>query len=337
MRFYIRKDIAAQIWDYGVAPAPVDQSVQTDPYEGLILSLSPDIRLGMQGSGAGQLNAPRGLAVAPDGSIYVADSKNHRIQRFSPDGEVLNTWGSFADILTGTAPGGTFSEPWGVAVDQDGYVYAADTWNHRIQKFSATGEFVTMWGYFGQGEAPDAFWGPRDVKVDEQGRVYVTDTGNKRVVIFESDGRYINQFGSTGVQPGQYDEPVGISISQDGEIFIADTWNQRVQVVKPDPDRQFFLPESQWEVYGWFGQSLENKPYLTWTRMDHVFVTDPEGYRILEFDTDGKFIRGFSDWAGLQDISSLPAGIVEDGEGRIWISDAGSGTLLRFTLPPHSQ
>ena len=134
----------------------------------------------------GQLQRPRGLRVAPDGSIYVADSGNHRIQHFSADGTVLQAWGTFADLSKGAAPGGTFNEPWDVAVAPDGSVYVADTWNHRVQKFTADGKFVKMWGYFGQGEKPDAFWGPRGLAVDAQGRVYVMDTGNKRIVVFDA-------------------------------------------------------------------------------------------------------------------------------------------------------
>ena len=63
----------------------------------------------------------------------------------------------------------------------------SDTWNHRIQKFSADGKFIKMWGYFGQGEKPEAFWGPRGLAVDKAGRLYVMDTGNSRVVIFDAE------------------------------------------------------------------------------------------------------------------------------------------------------
>ena len=58
-------------------------------------------------------------------------------------------------------------------------------------------------------KTPTAFWGPRGVAVDQAGNVYVTDTGNKRVVVFDSNGTYITEFGSYGMEPGQFDEPVG--------------------------------------------------------------------------------------------------------------------------------
>ena len=96
-----------------------------------------------------------------------------------------------------------------------------------------------MWGYFGQAEKPEAFWGPRDVAVDTAGRVYVVDTGNKRVVIFAADGNYISQFGSAGLGPGQFDEPVGIAFDQRA-VYVADTWNQRIQVFQAED--QLYTP-----------------------------------------------------------------------------------------------
>lgn len=335
LRFYVRKDIVAQIWNYGVLPEQVP-TVETDPYQKGMVQLSPDVvlgQVGVSGSQPGQFQNPRGLAVAPDGSIYVADSRNHRIQHLSPTGEVLHVWGSFADVTSGSAPGGTFNEPWGVAVGPDGSVYVADTWNHRIQKFTADGKFITMWGYFGQGERPEAFWGPRGVVVDPQGRVYVTDTGNKRVVIFSPDGQYIAQFGGPGIEAGQFDEPVGIALDNQGNIYIADTWNQRVQVIQPDFSSNRFTPLREWEISGWFGQLLDNKPYITVDSSGHVFVTDPEGYRVLEFDAQGQFIRGWGDYSTSTDGFGLPSGIAVDGQGRVWVSDSGNHVLLRFALP----
>lgn len=333
MRFYIRKDIVAQIWNYGVAPTVAAEPAQEDPYVNALVSIAPDRMIGGKGNLPGLLDSPRGIAFAPDGTVYVADSRNHRIQHLDSEGNVLHVWGSFADVSGGSAPGGTFNEPWGVAVGRDGSVYVADTWNHRVQKFTSEGQFIKMWGYFGQGEAPEAFWGPRGLAVDSRNRLYVTDTGNKRVVVFDADGDFVTQFGASGFEIGQFDEPVGIAVGLDDKVYIADTWNQRVQVFQPDEQGMVFVPVANWDVYGWFGQSLENKPYLAVDSAGNVYVTDPEGYRVIEFDSQGTFVRGFTNWAGQLDASSLPVGIAFDPQGRLWISDAGNHFLMRFALP----
>ncbi|MEW6717172.1 MAG: flippase activity-associated protein Agl23 [Chloroflexota bacterium] len=330
MRMYIRKDVAAQIWNFGIGPTVED--IFVDPYEGKSVVLSAEKMIGSQGSEPGQFRAPRGIAIAPDGSLYVADTNNHRIQHLSPDGEVLHVWGSFADISKGLAPPGTFYEPWGLAVDLHGNVYVADTWNHRIQKFTPDGQFLLMWGYFGQGETPDAFWGPRDVAIDSQGRVFVADTGNKRIVIFDQAGKYIAQIGSGGMAPGQFAEPVGIALDAQDRLYVADTWNQRLQVLVPSIDNTY-LPELQWEIFGWYGQSLDNKPYLAVNHQGHIFVTDPEGYRVLEFDAQGEMVRLWGGFGLTENTFGLAAGIEVDSMGGIWVTDAGNHRLMYFSIP----
>jgi len=336
LRFYIRKDIVAQIWNYGAAPE-IAMVEEKDPYEAGMITLAADLVVGSPGVEPGQFQAPRGLAFAPDGSFYVADSRNHRIQHFSADGQVLHTWGSFADSAQGSAPGGTFNEPWGIAVAPDGSVFVADTWNHRIQKFSPDGQFITTWGYFGQGEAPQAFWGPRDIAFDAQGRLYVTDTGNKRIVIFDQHGGYIAQFGVAGFEPGEFDEQVGLAITADTEIFVTDTWNQRIQVFTFDETVHQAIYLRSWEISGWDGQSVENKPYIAMNGRGHVFITDPENFRVLEFTGTGEFVRGWGGYSPSSDGFGLPSGIEVDAEGHIWVSDAGNNTLLRFTVPDEGQ
>lgn len=332
IRFYIRKDVVAQIWNYGSSPV-INDTVDVDPYAESIQQAQPEIMLGATGAEIGYFEAPRGIALAPDGTLYVADSRNHRIQHLTAGGEVLQVWGSFADLAQGEAPGGTFNEPWSVAVDSKGNVYVADTWNHRIQKFSADGQFLKMWGTFGQAETTDGMWGPRGLAIDAQDRLFVTDTGNKRVLIFDSEGNYLSQFGSVGMDAGQFDEPVGIAVNPEGQVVVADTWNQRVQVFAADASGLYYYPILSWDVSGWFSQSLDNKPYLAVDASGRVYVTDPEGIRVLVFDAQGGFLYGWGDYNLDTDGFSLPVGIAVDAQGGVWVSDAGANRLVYFRLP----
>ncbi|NOY98380.1 MAG: TIGR03663 family protein [Chloroflexi bacterium] len=329
MRFYIRKDVAAQVWNYGVIPEA--QTIAADPYEQNAVTLAANLIFGVNGAGPGQFDAPRGIAIAPDGSLYIADSRNHRIQHFSADGEFINAWGVFGDASLSPAPPGAFNEPWGVAVGPDGSVYVSDTWNHRIQKFTADGQPVAMWGHYGLAEDAETFWGPRGIAVDAQGRVYIADTGNKRIVIYSADGQYLTEFGSTGLEPGEFDEPVGVAVDADGVVYVTDTWNQRVQSFA---DGLSYTPLAQWDIAGWYGQSLDNKPFIAVDNRGHVFVTDPEGYRVLEFTTEGEFVRTWGDFGVESGNFGLAAAVAVDAEGRVWVTDAGNHRVMRFTLSP---
>ncbi|HWA15598.1 MAG TPA: NHL repeat-containing protein, partial [Gemmatimonadales bacterium] len=228
MRMYIRKDVASQIWNYGVGPS--EEAQVQDPTEGKIVNLNADLIFDVNSNPELNLNSPRAIAFAPNGTFYVADTRNHRILHMNIDGQVLQSWGEFADGVAFPAPPGSFNEPWGVAVGPDGSVYVTDTWNHRVQKFSATGTFMDTWGTYGEGQTPDSFYGPRGIAVDQNtGHVFVADTGNKRVVVFDADGNFISQFGSAGLDPGQFDEPVGVAVDNESRVYVTDTWNQRIQ------------------------------------------------------------------------------------------------------------
>jgi len=331
IRMYVRKDIVAQMWNFGAQP--VAAPAVEDPYSKGTIQLAPEMVVGSEGSGVGQFNNAHGLAVAADGSLYVADSGNHRIQHIGADGQVLEVWGTFADVAQGDAPGGTFNEPWGVAVGPDGSVYVTDTWNHRIQKFSPSGAFITMWGRGGQADAPDAFWGPRGITVDDRGRVYVTDTGNQRVVVFDANGSPITQFGSLGMETGMLDEPVGIALDAEGRVYVADTWNQRVQVFAPDAEGQTYTAVLSFDIGGWIGKSTQNKPFLTVGPDSNLYVGDPEGYRVLVFDLQGKFLRAWGQYSTETDGFGLVSGIAVDGSGRVWVSDPANFRVMRFVVP----
>jgi predicted membrane-bound mannosyltransferase/DNA-binding beta-propeller fold protein YncE len=331
MRLYIRKDVAAQIWNYGAAPVETVDIV--DPTEGKDIFLDANLVIGEGEAAAVGLNAPRSLAFAPDGTFYVTDSRNHRIVHLTADGNVLETWGSFADGVSIPAAVGTFNEPWGIAVGPDGSVYVSDTWNHRVQKFTAEGQPVTAWGQYGQADQQYGFWGPRGLAVDADGNLYVADTGNKRIVVFDPDGTYLNEFGTAGLDPGQFDEPVGVAVGDDGTVYVTDTWNQRVQTFAPSGDGTSFIPDQQWDVFGWYGQSLENKPFIAVNDAGHVFVTDPELYRVIEFTPEGEVVRTWGDFGNSPATFGLASGIAVDDEGHVWVTDGAYNRILRFDLP----
>jgi DNA-binding beta-propeller fold protein YncE len=333
MRLYIRKDVISQVWNYGVSPAqPAAPAV--DPTEGKTISLDADLVISANQIQPVPMNAPRSLAFAKDGSFYVADSLNHRILHMDPTGKLLNQWGTFTASTDQTpAPLGTFNEPWGVAVGPDGSVYVTDTWNHRVQKFSATGSPLKAWGIFGQGETLNALYGPRGIAVDAQGRVYVADTGNKRIVVFDADGNPLTQIGSGGFDPGQFDEPVGVAVDAEGRVYVADTWNQRIQTFVPSADGLTFTPERQWDVFGWAGQGLDNKPFIAVDAQKHVFITDPEGYRVMEFSDTGSLLKVWGDYGDTSNTFGLTSGIAVDAEGHVWVTDSVFHRILRFTVP----
>jgi len=321
--FYMRKDIAAQIWESSAVPI-ADQVEVTTEYAEAHRELTAITTWGESGSLEGQFNFPKGVAVDSQGNVYMADSQNHRIQKFDSEGEFIIAWGS-----PGEEPG-QFSEPWGIAVGGDDNVYVADTWNHRLQKFTADGEFITYWGVFQDtgGELLDPqgmFYGPRDIAIDAEGNLYVTDTGNKRVQKFDSEGNPLGQWGGGGADPGQFLEPVGIAVDAQGSIYVADTWNQRIQVF--DGDFQFLM---QWRVEAWLGESIANKPYLAVDGEGNVYTTDPEGYRVLVLDSTGELVRIFGKYGTDEASFDLPIGIALDQEGNVYVSDSNNHRIMKF-------
>jgi DNA-binding beta-propeller fold protein YncE/MFS family permease len=332
-RMYIRKDVVSEIWEYGASPVVLEET--EDPYEAGTISLEADQLI--LGNVDYQMATPRDLAVAPDGTLYVVDGGNSRILHLDQDGNLLQAWGSFAASNYETnemAPEGTFNDPWGIAVGPDGSVYVADTWNNRIQKFTADGQFITMWGQFGAAESRYHFWGPRGVAVDDQGRVYVTDTGNKRVVIFDSEGNDLAAFGGAGMGVGEFDEPVGIAVDDQGRVYIADTWNMRIQVMIPDgSDSLSYATNIEWDISAWYGDSLDNKPFLAVDADYNTFVADPISGRVLEFDLSGNFLRTWGSYGtGLAEIG-IVSGLAVDADGDVWVADALNNRLMHFSLP----
>jgi sugar lactone lactonase YvrE len=171
------------------------------------------------------------------------------------------------------------------------------------------------------------------VVITSDDQVIVSDTGNKRIVAFDLDGNPITEFGEAGLGPGQFDEPVGLAADASGQLYVADTWNQRIQSFSQNSDRTY-QPLNSWDIVGWYGQSLDNKPYLTADQDGYIYAGDPEGYRVLQFTSDGTFIRYWGDLSSGNDGFGLVGGLATDAVSGIWVVDTGNSRLMHFTLPP---
>ena len=284
----------------------------------------PDGRLvvGAPGTGAGYLRRPAALAVDRDGNIYVADSLNHRVQKFGPDGRYLATLGGPQQ----------FREPWGVAVDRDGTIYVADTWNHRIQKFDRSFRLLATWGSPVQqaglpNPGPLELYGPRAIAIDGDGNLWVTDTGNNRVLKFSPDGRPLGSFGGPGSGPGQFQEPVGIAIAPNGDILVTDTWNGRVQRF----DAAFGY-KGEFRVQGWEDRGAENKPYLAVAADGSVYVAVPNTGTVLTYAPDGRPLGALRVTDATPGGGTRPLGVAAGPGGVLWVSDGAAGTVTRLPL-----
>jgi len=307
---YVHKDLKPGMTFSAVTvnPPPAARGYPQTP-----VALKPAAVWGKAGTGRGEFSEPRGLATDAQGNLYVADTKNNRIQKLSPSGEVLAVWGQQGDQP------GQFKDPDGIAVGPDGSVFVADTWNHRVQKFDPTGKFIKAW-------QPDpGFWGPRGIAVNKDGVVFVTDTGNKRVVSFNKDGVQIEVFGSDGSAPGQFIEPVGITVNAANEVIVADTGNRRLQIFNADGAFQH-----EWPMFGM--EEFYTEPYLA-TRANDVFVTDSFNHRFARYD-DGKLTGVWGKSGSGSGEFNRPIGIAVAPDGSVYVSDTLNNRIQKFTVPP---
>jgi len=227
------------------------------------------------GNGRGQFDSPRGIATDSAGNIFVADTGNGRIEKFSPSGTFLSTIGT-----KGTGRG-QLAEPNGISIDRAGNIYVAEVAsNHRVQKLAPDGRFIAEW----KGPAP-GFYGPRRIAIGPDDSIYVVDQGHTRVVKFDPDGQVLAVWGRAGNGDGQFDDPTSVAVDPTtNKVYVADPRNKRIQVF--DSDGRFL---TKWPVPEW-GQpagfedlaidSQRGRLYASSANMNSILVFDLQGNRV---------------------------------------------------------
>lgn len=179
------------------------------------------------------------------GNIFVADTQNHRIQKFTPEGKFVRMWGrNGGDGTPGVGPG-EMDQPRGLATDPFGFVWVADHENARVLKFSGDGKLLLTLGANGgdgsYGEGVGEFNSPRGICSDREGFIYVADDVNHRIVKLRNDGGWVTTFGKPGgpvsgfgTGQGEFKLPYGCAVDNSGRLWVADTNNHRVVVMTTD-------------------------------------------------------------------------------------------------------
>ena len=237
-----------------------------------------DTRMAAWAAGEGQFNEPWGIAVGQDGSVYVSDTWNHRVQKFTNDGQFVNSLGPLRVHRRRVGPGRTlFYGPRSLAIGRDGNLYAMDTGNKRVQVFSPNGDFVSQFG--GGGVVDGRLDEPVGLGQDADGNWYVTDTWNKRIQKFDEAGQYVAQWPVAGWDSQSVVNKPALAVDPQRKIVYAvDPENYRVLAFNTDGTFK-----ATWGLYGNDAQSFTLPTGIAVGPGGKVYVADGDAHRIMVF------------------------------------------------------
>ena len=271
-----------------------------------------EAKWGSVGSSNSQFQGPYGVATDGADTVYVADTGNQRIQKFTSSGVFVTKWSA--------------TDPIGIAVDSVGNVYVVEGSASRVKKFSSSGVLITSWGTLGDGDGQ--FDGPKGIAIDGSDNVYVADAGNNRVQKFTSLGAFITKWGGIGSEAGQFSNPRGLAVSPSGTVYVADTENDRVQLFTATGS---FI--SQWDGLGAF-----NRPYgVAIAGSGTVYVLDRFNQRVREFAAAGASISDFGGYGTGIGKFVYPLGLAISSSGRIYVTDSDNYRVEKLKVTPETS
>ncbi|HEX6290918.1 MAG TPA: SMP-30/gluconolactonase/LRE family protein [Herpetosiphonaceae bacterium] len=312
-----------------------------------------------------RLNDPSAMAWGPDGSLYIADTGQHRIRKVSPDGVITTVAGNGTPGFGGDGGQGIYAMlgyPGGIGVGADGSLYIADTWNNRIRKVSSDGVITTVAGNGTRGFMGDGgpainaqLDNPEGIRMGADGSVYIADTWNNRIRKIAPDGIITTVGGGGGwgsrgdggpATAAELNRPNSVALTADGSLYIADTGNHRIRRVGSDgvitrvagtntagygrPGDN--IPATQAKLYLPYdvAPSADGSLYIADERNALIRRVGPDGIITTVAGTEGT--AGFSGDSGPAINAQLngPESVALSPDGSLYIADTRNNRIRRI-------
>ena len=248
------------------------------------------------------LQRPRGIAVAADGRVYVAEGNGNKVTIYSPEGEIIGRIPQDSDV---------FAEPADVVVDAD-HLYVLDAGAGKLWRFGLDGS--------GGEEIPAdraVLDRARGLGLGPDGRVWTAATPANVVAGINPDDGKDERLPI--VVDGQAGQPVDVAVAADGVVYATDASLNKLVRLAPNgrQERAWALPTAN---------SLDG-PHLAFDALGNLYVTDPEAGRVEQRDSSGEVVGGWN-VATLLNKPIKAVGLAVGPDGRIWMTDSDGGAVV---------
>ena len=272
---------------------------------------------GHTGNGPGQLLHPRGISLDPSGFIYIADTGNHRVQKFDPEGRFLGEIGGF-----GWEPG-RFSSPTGLTAREGLNIYVADSQNRRIQQFDRDLNYLASVPDSEEGGEEELEFGFLwDVEVASTGELFISDAEKEQIWKLTPFGQLDRAFGGFGAARERLRSPAALVLGSDNRVYVNDPGNDRVVC---------------YDAFGAYVRSLgdahlRSPQGVDVDRAGYLYVADTGADRLCVFDPRGELLVSLGGPGEGPASMRSPMDVAVSGQDRIYLLDSGNDRVQIFGI-----